>query len=129
MIQKEIRERILESSTHTSIKEVATLFKVHFTTVYRYIRLAEETGSLESRTYRCGRKPSLSPDDCQRIAQLLHEQPNISIHAIREQLHLNVCNETVRKIILKIKPATKKRSRTTTRKKAPKSTKSKVATV
>ena len=69
-----------------------------------------ETGSVETRVSQRGRKPALSQADIQNIDQLIQAQPDITIHEIREELKLQVSDETVRKAVLKLGYVYKKKS-------------------
>lgn len=69
-----------------------------------------ETGSVETRVSLRGRKPALSQADIQKIDRLIQEQPDITIHEIREKLKLPVSDETVRKAVVKLGYVYKKKS-------------------
>ena len=47
-------------------------------------------------------KPTLSKENIQSIKQLLQAKPNITIVEIIDTLQFKVCNETVRKAVLKL---------------------------
>lgn len=68
------------------------------------------TGSVETRTYLRGRKPSLNQEDIQKIEQLIQKQSDITLKEIIETLALPVSDETVRKAILKLDYVYKKKS-------------------
>ena len=59
--------------------------------------MMRETGSVETRVSLRGRKPALSQTDIQDIDRMIQTQPDITIHEIREELQLQVSDETVRK--------------------------------
>lgn len=60
------------------------------------------TGSVETRTSLCGRKPVLSNDDIVPIDNLIQQQPDITTNEIRDTLHLKVSDEAVRQAVLKL---------------------------
>ncbi len=68
------------------------------------------TGSVETRTFLRGRKPILSDDDIVHIDNLIQAQPDITINAIMDTLHLKVSNETIRQAVLKLGYVYKKKS-------------------
>ena len=89
---------------------MAENFSVNRGTVYRLKRQLEETGSVETRTYLRGRKSALSWEDIRNIEQLLKEKPDITIAEIIDTLQLKVCNETVRKRVIRLGYRRKKKS-------------------
>ena len=54
-----------------------------------------ETGSVETRVSKRGRKCSLKQTDIKNIDDLIKAQPDIMIHEINEKLQLSVSDETV----------------------------------
>ena len=54
--------------------------------------------------------PEVIAEDLQTIDNLLQEQPDITIREIKETLHLPVCEETIRKAVLKLGYVYKKKS-------------------
>lgn len=111
MLHNEARKLVLEAwdKTHNA-EEIAKYFSVNKSTVYRLVERRERIGSYETRTNLRGRKPALSKEQRDAIIQLVQEQPDITIHEILEQLHLNVCGETVRRTLLKAGYTYKKKS-------------------
>ena len=111
MLHNETRKLPIDAwnKTHNA-KEVAECFSVNTSTVYRLEKRMRETGSVETRVSQRGRKPALSQADIQNIDQLIQAQPDITIHEIREELKLQVSDETVRKAVLKLGYVYKKKS-------------------
>ena len=111
MLQNEARKLVLKAwdKTHNA-EEIAKYFSVNKSTVYRLVERRDRTGSYETRTNLRGRKPALSEEQRTSIIQLVQEQPDITIHEILEQLHLNVCGETLRRTLLKAGYTYKKKS-------------------
>lgn len=111
MLHNETRKLLIESwnKTHDA-KQIAECFCTSTSTVYRLVKRMRETGSVETRVSRRGRKPSLSQTDIHNIDQLIQEQSDITIHEISERLRLNVSDETVRKAVLKLGYVYKKKS-------------------
>ena len=111
MLHKETRMLLLKAIENgAKITEVAKAYCVNRSTVYRLVRQMKETGSIDPQTYLRGRKPSLSEEDLQNIDNLLGEQPDLTISEIKETLNLPVCEETVRKAVLKLGYVYKKKS-------------------
>lgn len=111
MLKTETRLLLLKAiESGTKVSDAAKAYCVNRSTVTRLIRQMKETGSVEPKTYLRGRKPSLSEEDLQNIDNLLQKQPDITISEIKEKLHLTVCEETVRKAVLKLGYVYKKKS-------------------
>ena len=111
MLPKETRLLLLKTIENgTKVTDAAKAYCVNRSTVNRLIRQRKETGSIEPKTYLRGRKPSLSEEDLQNIDNLLGEHPDLTISEIKEELNLPVCEETVRKAVLKLGYVYKKKS-------------------
>ena len=111
MLHNEARKLLIKAwnKTHNA-KEVAECFGVNTSTVYRLEKRMRETGSVETRVSQRGRKSALSQTDLQNIDQMIHAQPDITIHEIREGLQLPVSDETVRRAVVKMGYVYKKKS-------------------
>ena len=68
------------------------------------------TGSVDLRVNQRGRKAKLTQKDIEAIDALVQKQPDITIHEIKESLHLDVCDETVRKAVVRLGYRVKKKS-------------------
>ena len=111
MLKTETRLLLLKAiESGIKVSDAAKAYCVNRSTVTRLIRQMKETGSVEPKTYLRGRKPSLSEEDLQNIDNLLQEQPDITISEIKETLNLTVCEETIRKAVLKLGYVYKKKS-------------------
>ena len=111
MLNKETRLLLLKAVENgIKVTDVAKAYCVDRSTVNRLIRQMKETGSVEPRTHLRGRKPSLPEEDLRNIDNLLKEQPDLTISEIKETLQLPVCEETVRKAVLKLGYVYKKKS-------------------
>ena len=62
-----------------------------------------QTGSVDLRVNQGGRKAKLTRQELDAVNDLVNKKPDLSIHEIRERLHLNACEETVRKYRVKKK--------------------------
>ena len=111
MLHNEARKLLIEAwnKTHNA-KEIAECFSVNTSTVYRLEKRMRETGTVETRVSQRGRKPALKQTDIQNIDQLIQAHPDITIHEIKEELHLQVSDESVRKTVLKLGYVYKKKS-------------------
>ena len=111
MLSNDSRERVIKAYENGhSVKDIAEIFSVHISTVYRLIHRKEESGSVEARTYLCGRKPILSEQEVEQIDQTIAAQPDLTIHEINEKLSLPCSDETVRQRSLDLGYRYKKKS-------------------
>ena len=111
MLHDETRKLLIEAwnKTHNA-KEIAECFSVNTSTVYRLEKQMHETGSVKTMTSQRGRKHALTPEDIQNIDRVVQQEPDITIDEIIDKLGLHVCNETVRKAVIKLGYSYKKKS-------------------
>ena len=95
--------------TH-DVKMIAEIFGVNERTVYERIQDYKERGTTKLRTHQRGRKRLITPEDDERIKDLINKNNDITIHEINETLHLNVNDETVRQHVVKMGFRYKKKS-------------------
>ena len=87
----ELRTRIVAAVDRGvgSLPAVAALFNVSINCVANYLRLREQTGSLQPRPYQGGRAPAIPEHRYGEVRQLLAEQPDLTLEQIRDRLHLD----------------------------------------
>lgn len=100
----DLRERIVRRYEEGDVTqaEVAELFDVCERTVGAYLRLWLDTGSLHPRPHRRGPDPKLDADDCAQIKQILQEQSDLTLEALRERLNEKVAVSTVWRTLRKM---------------------------
>lgn len=111
MLSTEVRELMVkayEESGNTT--EVAKYFSVSRSTVLAYVKQMRETGSVAVRTSERGRKPILTQTNLDNIKETILEQPDITIHEIKEKLNLPVSEENIREKVVKMGFVYKKKS-------------------
>ena len=111
MLHDETRKLLIEAwnKTHNA-KEIAECFSVNTSTVYRLEKQMRETGSVKTKTSQRGRKHALTPEDIHNIDRMVQQEPDITIDEIIDKLGLHVCNEAVRKAVIKLGYSYKKKS-------------------
>ena len=103
MLSQEEREILIKTYEKThDVKMIAEIFGVNERTVYERIQ--------DLRTHQRGRKRLITPEDDERIKDLINKNNDITIHEINETLHLNVNDETVRQHVVKMGFRYKKKS-------------------
>ena len=101
MLHNEARNLLVEAYAKThDAKTVALAYGVSVPTVYRLAEQKAKTGSVDLRVNKRGRKQVLTPEDLERIAKAIDDQPDITLAEIVEKLELPVGIETVRRRIL-----------------------------
>ena len=111
MLHNESRNLLVQAfeKNHNAI-QTAQDFGVSLWTVYRLRQQMKQTGSVDLRVNQRGRKAKLTQQEIDAINTLVQKQPDITIREIKEKLHLNVCEETVRKTVIKLGYRVKKKS-------------------
>ena len=111
MLHNEARELLVKAYENNSDADyLAKVFSISKSSVYRLVAQKRKTGSVELQVSKRGRKPILSEEDKQKIAQLIDEQPDITIDEIRETLSLRASYATVDRAVRKMGYTYKKKS-------------------
>ena len=111
MLSEEERELLIKTYEKThDVKLTVEIFGVNVRTVYERIRDYQERGTTELRTHQRGRKSLITPEDEERIKELIRKNNDITIHEINETLKLNVNDETIRQHVIKMGFRYKKKS-------------------
>ena len=111
MLSQEERELLIKTQeTIHDATAAAIRFGVSKGTVYARIRDYKARGTADLRTNLCGRKSMITPEDEEHIKELIEKNNDITIHEINEALNLGVCDEAVRKRVVKMGFRYKKKS-------------------
>ena len=81
--------------TH-DVKMIAEIFGVNERTVYERIQDYKERGITELRTHQRGRKRLITPEDDERIKDLINKNNDITIHEINETVRQHVVMDNMR---------------------------------
>lgn len=99
-LSRDIRKRIIEAKENgDSIKKIAIEKGVGLNTIVCLLRLYRETGSYEPRPLNNGRKPRLDEDTLEKIRKRIEEQPDITLHELKEEFKLPVSIQALCKTI------------------------------
>ena len=111
MLHNESRNLLVQAfEKNHNAKQTAQDFSVSLWTVYHLRQQMIQTGSVDLRINQRGRKAKLTRQDLDAVNDLVNKQPDLSICEIRKRLHLNVCEKTVRKAVIKLGYRVKKKS-------------------
>jgi transposase len=83
----DLRERIAAAidDHEGSIREIARLFRVSTSFIVRLLQRRRATGTLDAEPHGGGTPPALGPDDLERLAQLVREQPDATLKQLKQR--------------------------------------------
>src|SRR4051812_41799744 len=83
---KDLRERIAAAvdEGEGSQREIARIFRVSLTFVFRLLKRRRDAGTLDPKSHGGGPPPALAPDDRRRLDELIHEKPDATLEQLRQ---------------------------------------------
>ena len=83
----DLRERILAAvDAHDgSIRWIARIVRVSTSFLVRWLPRRRATGTLAPKPHRGGPPPALGPDDWERLAALVRQQPDATLEQLKQQ--------------------------------------------
>jgi transposase len=113
-LSKDLRERIIAAKEEgASHARLAKELRVSVSAITRLLALHRETGSVEARPRKAGRKPRLDEEMLRKIAERIKEQPDITLKKLINDFSLPVsapalCNTINKKLKLSRKRRTRR---------------------
>src|SRR3954466_14038004 len=94
---QDLRERILDTVQRGdgSLRQIAARFLVSVSFVTRLSQLHRSTGSLEPRPHGGGNPAVLTPEDMERLRELIRQQPDATLEECRQRLGLSCSTMTI----------------------------------
>src|SRR3954454_403331 len=85
---QDLRQRILETIQRRdgSVRQIARRFLVSVSFVTRLLQLHRTTGSLEPRPHGGGHPAVLTPEDLERLRELIRDRPEATLEECRDHL-------------------------------------------
>jgi len=85
---QDLRQRILETARRgdATLKQIAERFLVSVSFVTRLLQLHRTTGSVDPRAHGGGHPAVLTPEDLQRLRELIQDRPDATLQECREHL-------------------------------------------
>jgi transposase len=85
---RDLRQRIVETATRRdgTLSQIAERFLVSVSFVTRLLQLHRTTGSVEPRPHGGGNPAVLTPEDLQRLRDLIEDRPDATLEECREHL-------------------------------------------
>ena len=100
MISIEIRKLIIAArEAGKSVVEIMNTYNVKQTAVYSLYKLVSETGGVEPRPNKRGRKPALNEEQLKNLEQLIIDNSDITLEEIKEQMDLKISLSAISRII------------------------------
>ena len=83
----DLRERVAAAVDHGegSQREIARRFRVSLSLLVRLLQRRRDVGTLEPKPHGGGPPPALGPDDRQRLAELIREQPDATLEQLKQR--------------------------------------------
>ena len=83
---KDLRKRILAAVENKKLKktEIQNIFQISETGLRYFLKHVEETGSIEPKPYKGGRRPKYQEEDLEKIKSYLATNSDATLHEIRE---------------------------------------------
>lgn len=108
----DLRERILSAVERGkgSLRELADLFLVSLSTIVRLLRHYRASGSLLPKPHAGGPCPLLDADACQRLRDLVREQPDATLAELQERLGIPCSLSTLCRTLQRLGLSRKKKT-------------------
>ena len=111
MLQNQSRRLLVKAFIEShNAAEVAKIFSIDKSGVYRLTRQMKKEGSVDLRTSLRGRKPLIPPNGLSQIDNLVHDNPDITLQEIKDKLQLSVSISTIDRAVIKMGYHLKKKS-------------------
>src|SRR5512142_1224643 len=83
----DLRERVAAAVKHHegSIRQIARTFRVSTSFIVRLLQRRRGAGTLAPKPHGGGPPPALGPDDQERLADLIREQPDATLEQLRQR--------------------------------------------
>jgi transposase len=96
-LSQDLRQRILEvvERGEESQRQIADRFLVSVSVITRLLQRHRSTGSLQPKPHGGGNPPKLSPEDLERLRELIRQQPDATLEELRQRLGVSCCLMTI----------------------------------
>lgn len=107
----DLRQRVLDAVERGegSIRQIARRFVVSLSFVVRLLQLKRRTGSAEPKPHGGGRRPTLGPDDLERLRDLVQQQPDATLEELQQRLGVDCSLMVISRALAKLKLPRKKK--------------------
>jgi transposase len=103
-LSQDLRQRILDTVQRRegSLRQIARRFLVSVSFVTRLLRTYRNTGSLEPKPHGGGNPPVLTPEDLERLRELIRQQPDATLEECRQRLGTSCSTMTISRALDKL---------------------------
>src|SRR5512132_395191 len=83
----DLRERVAAAVDHQegSLREIARRFRVSLSFIVRLFQRRRDADTIEPKPHGGGPPPALGPDDQERLAELIREQPDATLEQLKQR--------------------------------------------
>lgn len=108
---QDLRQRILDTVQRGegSLRQIARRFLVSLSFVTRLLQLYRGTGSLQPKPHRGGNPAVLTPEDLERLRELIHQQPDATLKELRQRLGVSCSLMAISRALRKLRLPRKKK--------------------
>src|SRR4051794_33971412 len=101
---QDLRQRVLDTVQRGdgSVRQIARRFLVSVSFVTRLLQLHRTTGSVEPRPHGGGNPAVLTPEDLERLRELIRQQPDATLEECRQQLGVSCSLMTISRALRKL---------------------------
>src|SRR4051795_183425 len=101
---QDLRQRIVDTIQRgdAKIRQVADRFLVSFSFVTRLLHLYRSTGSVEPRPHGGGNPAVLTPEDLERLRELISERPDATLEECRTHLGASCSLTTISRALSRL---------------------------
>lgn len=97
-----LRERVVDAYNNRkgiTVEELSKQFQVAISTIYEWLKLLAETGTLESRGHSGGWKPLIDDDGRQVLKDIVDKKPDLTLKEIKEEYNKKTKKEVSKSTI------------------------------
>lgn len=101
---QDLRQRILDAVQRKegSIRQIARRFAVSLSFVVRLLQTYRRTGSIEAKPHGGGHPPVLTPEDLERLRELIRRRPDATLEECRQHLGGSCSTTTISRALDKL---------------------------
>jgi transposase len=101
---QDLRQRVLDTVRRRegSLRQIARRFLVSVSFVTRLLRTHRDTGALEPKPHGGGNPAVLSPQDLERLRELIRQQPDATLEECRQRLGVSCSTMTISRALSRL---------------------------
>src|SRR4051794_302003 len=101
---QDLRQRVLDTVRRRegSLRQIARRFLVSVSFVTRLLRTHRDTGALQPKPHGGGNPAVLTPEDLERLRELIRQQPDATLQECRQRLGLSCSTMTISRALSRL---------------------------